>query len=203
MGKNYSPLLPALICCLGFSAALSLNAAAVEPMDPTSPMSPALAAQLSQGVNRSVIVIMRNRLSGAEAANDQAPVMGEPGQVKAGRVKAFRMVNSLAAMVSDGELERLKANPAVAEVIPDVVIHRRPTAAAVAARKQKGPPTSLPLNVIPGACGSNGKVQLDPEGLQTTNTDSDDPRAKTARSLRITGAGVKVAYIADGSTRTT
>jgi hypothetical protein len=161
-------------------------------------MTPALAAQLSQGANHSVIVIMRNRLSGADAANDQAPVMGELRQVNAARVKAFRMVNSLAAQVSDGELQRLKANPAVAEVIPDVVIHRRPTAAAIAARKQKGPPTSLPLNVIPGACGSNGKVQLDPEGLQTTNTDSDDPQAKTARSLGFTGAGVKVAYIADG-----
>jgi hypothetical protein len=33
--KNYSSLLPALISCLGFGAALSLNASAVEPMDPT------------------------------------------------------------------------------------------------------------------------------------------------------------------------
>ena len=39
---------------------------------------------------------------------------------------------------------------------------------------------------------------LEPEALLTTNTDWDDARAKTARSLGFTGAGVKVATMSDG-----
>ncbi|MGH8209712.1 MAG: S8 family serine peptidase, partial [Steroidobacteraceae bacterium] len=151
--------------------------------------------QLGSGTTHPVIVIMKNQLSGADALDDQAPVMSELGQVNARRTKQFRTVNSLAATVTDAEVAHLKANPAVAMVVPDVVIHR--------ARQKSGSSpangrTSLVPHVIPGACGANGKVLLDPEALQTTNTDSDNPQARTARSLGITGAGVKVAWIADG-----
>ncbi len=163
--------------------------------DPTAALTPAIAAQLSQSANRPVIVIMKNQFTGADATIDQAPVMSELHQVNATHVKSYRMVNAFAAKVSDGEVARLKANPAVALVVPDVVIHRTPRAQAAPATT---PATSLTPNVIPGACGANGGVLLEPEALLTTNTDSDDPTAKTARSLGITGAGVKVGWIADG-----
>jgi hypothetical protein len=158
-------------------------------------MSQAEVQQLGSGTSHPFIVIMKNQLTGAEALNDQAAIRSELGQVRAQRIKQFKTVNSLAATVTEAEAAHLRANPAVASVVPDVVIHhaqqRTNSSAANAA-------TSLVANVIPGACGANGKVFLDPEALQTTNTDSDDPTAKTARSLGITGAGVKVAWIADG-----
>jgi Subtilase family/Peptidase inhibitor I9 len=164
---------------------------------PAGDLTPAAAAQLASGGNRPVIVIMRNQLSGAAVETDQAPVMNELAQVKATGIKRFHTVNSFAATVSDDEIARLKTNPSVAMVVPDVVI-RRAKHAVTSTISAAALGTTLTANVIPGACGANGKVLLDPEALQTTNTDSDDPAAKTARSLGITGAGVKVAWIADG-----
>ena len=191
--------------------ALSIAAAgiAAEPaqLDPAAPLTDAVAAQLSQNVDRPVIVLLKNQLSGADAASDQAPLLRELGRVHAAGIKQFQIVNSFAATVSEGEIARLKANPAVAAVIPDVIIRRTPrvaasrtaaTQAAAAASTAPKLSTTLTPHVIPGACGPNGSVLLEPEALQTTNTDSLDPHAQTARSLGFTGKGVKVAWIADG-----
>src|ERR1039457_3374800 len=209
---------PALVAgqSVGASAA---TAAPATPNVALQPMTPALSAQLSANVNQHVIVIMKGQLASARVgtqasamrsdaiAAQQAPLMSELSAVHATHVKSYRLVNSLAATVSTGEEARLKANAQVAEVIPDVTIHgAQPTQAAALgsvtktskkAAAKANASTSLTPNVIPGAC-SSGRPQLDPEGLALTNTDSTDPHAKTARSLGITGAGVKVAWIADG-----
>lgn len=175
-------------------------------------LSEAQVAQFSQNADQKVIVIMRSQhpvaLAGSSAeaersdaiAAEQAPLMDELRQVRASNVKSFRLVNAFAATLSKDYVARLKAHPAVARVIPDAVIARRRPAAStpLTPANSAAASTSLKLNVIPGACGANGKVLLEPEGLALTNTDSDDPEALTARSLGITGAGVKVAFIADG-----
>jgi len=182
-------------------------------------MTAALAAQLSRNVSQHVIVIMKSQLAAARVGSraaamradvisaEQAPLMRELRQVHATHIKAYQLVNSLAATVSKGEVARLRANPAVAKVIPDVTIHgaqpqQAPslgttTKKSTKVQRKTGAPTSLTPNVIPGAC-SSGTAQLDPEGLALMHVDSDNPHAKTARSLGITGAGVKVAWIADG-----
>jgi len=182
------------------------------------PMTATLAAQLSKNVDQHVIVIMKSQLAAARvgsraavlraevAAAYQAPLMSELREVHATHVKSYGLVDSFAATVSSGEETWLKADPAVAEVIPDVTIRApQPATGATATGSSQSPRsgpsgagTPLTANVIPGACGTNGQVQLDPEGLALTNTDSSSPSAKTARSLGITGAGVKVAWIADG-----
>jgi hypothetical protein len=201
-------------------AATAATAAPAAPNVALAPMTPALAAQLSQNVNQHVIVIMKSQLAAAPVgshaasvragviASDQKPLMSELNEVHATHVKAYRLVNSFAATVSAGEESRLKANSSVAEVIPDVTIQggqpetaaATPTisTAAKTVTRASDAPTSLTPNVIPGACGKNGAVQLDPEGLSLMGVDSSNPAQPTARSLGITGAGVKVAWIADG-----
>ena len=173
-------------------------------------LSAAQAAQLSQNADQKVIVIMKSQHPVAPAgssamaeradtiAAEQAPLMDELRQVQAKNVKSFQLVNAFAATVSKDYVTRLQTHPAVAQVIPDSVIRRaKPKTDASPSAVSNVLAASTP-NVIPGACGANGAVLLDPEGLALTHTDSDDPHARTARSLGITGKGVKVAWIADG-----
>jgi hypothetical protein len=189
-----------------------LAMAAVSNLPSNAQLPGAQAEQLSQNADHRVIVIMQSQHAVAPAgtsamaersntiAAEQAPLMDELRQVHAANIKSFRLVNAFSATVSADYVARLKANPAVAAVIPDSVIRRsRPIAASAASEsKQPDAVASIPPHVIPGACGANGAVQLESEGLALTSTDSDNPHALTARSLGITGEGVKVAWIADG-----
>jgi hypothetical protein len=192
-----------------FLALGALAIAAVWAVPAGAQLSDADAARLSQNADQHVIVILKSQHapapagSGAAAgrldtmAAEQAPLMNELRQVHAANVKSFRLINAFSATVSKDYVTRLQNHPAVAQVVPDVTIRRlRPAVSAAAGAPNRS--TSLTPNVIPGACGPNGQVQLDPEGLSLTFTDSDDPSVPTARSLGITGKGVKVAWIADG-----
>jgi hypothetical protein len=196
----------------GVLTGLAVIAMAIVSTAPGWAQMPAdVAAQLSQNVNQDVIVIMKSQhaaaFKGSSAdlqranaiADEQAPLMDELRQVQAVNIKNYRLVNALAARVSKGEVDRLKANPAVASVIPDFMIRgpqRSRTKAATQGTVRANISTTLTPNVIPGACSDT--AQLVPEGLALTNTDSDVVGAPTAHSLGITGAGVKVAWIADG-----
>jgi hypothetical protein len=175
-----------------FIAGGVVSAALTSVVTANAPAAPAL----SQTVDRPVIVIMKNHVTDDAAARDQAPLIGQLHQTQARTVKSFHMVNAFATKVSETELEMLRAHPAVERVVPDVLIRRAPRAAAASSTSTAIP--SPPLNDIPGACLPDGRVLLEPEALQVTHTASNDPLAKTARSLGFTGAGVKVAYIADG-----
>jgi hypothetical protein len=210
---------PALVASQGILAA---SAATASPAQSSvlGKLTPALAARLSKNVNQHVIVVMKSQLAQARVGSrsaatrsaavrrSQSPLMTELREVHATHVKSYTLINSFAATVSKGEESRLRANSSVAEVIPDVTIKlgqsaaqsAAPSAGAAkkAAAKPANSPTSLNPNFIPGACGPHGQVQLAPEGLALTNTDSDNRFQRTARSLGITGAGVKVAWIADG-----
>src|ERR1700722_4045554 len=211
---------PALAIVPAAAAGAATTAPAAASSSSTAPMTSALAAQPSQNVNKSVIVVLKSQLaqqavgSAAESQRgkavlaDQKPLITELGQVHATHVRQFRTVNSFAATVSAGEESRLKADPAVAAVIPNSIINvslggpDSTTAPATATNSTestesvKASAATPTPNVIPGACST--KPQLAPAGLSLTQTASDNPSAKTAASLGITGTGVKVAWIADG-----
>jgi hypothetical protein len=184
------------------SAAL---AGAQAPAPPQAPLTPAQAQSLSANVTRRVIVVMRNQLPGVSSApaslptreadtqQVQQPVISELDQTHAQDVQPYTTVDAVSATVSPGEETRLQANPAVSEVIPDALIPLgSPSASASSVA------SSLGANALPGACAPPGQVQLDPQALQTIGADSQVPGQPTARTLGITGAGVTVAFIADG-----
>jgi hypothetical protein len=186
------------------------------------PLTP--AARLSPGAGVPVIVILKSQASQALAgsvtpqaasaadAATQGPLVSELQALHATGITRFTLVNSVAATVSPVEAQRLAADPAVAQVIPDATftvpapavtwgpVTEGPPTEGPAAGRPAGParPAAPPLNDIPGACAPSGKSQLAPEGLALTGTVAGNATARTARSLGFTGAGVKVAYIADG-----
>ena len=188
-------------------------------------LSPTLVAQLSRNVDRPVIVVLKNQFGqaapGTPAASErsaavaasQSALLTELSEVHATGIKRFTLVNSVAATVSAAEQQRLAANAAVAQVIPDATVSIPASALGLPAapapattartvhRITPGAPdrtTSLPLHTIAGACAPKGQSYLAPEGLALTGTASANSKAATARSLGFTGAGVKVAFIADG-----
>jgi hypothetical protein len=213
--RGIASILAAAVSVAAVLGSMAVSASA-NPRGRTSvTLSPKLKAQLSKRAGQQVIVILKGQIRAARVGSRsaaarvaairtaQAPLVRQLRSVHATHIKSFQLLNAMSATVSKAERAALAGNPNVAKVIPDVTIKGASPSALPggalnsSARRSRAtaPPTA---NVIPGACGPNGKVLLDPEGLASTNTASDNPNQPTARSLGITGAGVKVAYIADG-----
>jgi Peptidase inhibitor I9 len=168
------------------------------------------AGAQSQPATQRVIVVLRNQVSNlpatrgdvsrrrAEVARSQAPLNSSLAASGAKHVHSYTVLNAISATVSSAEASKLRANPAVAEVVPDLPIHLAPLVTPskpgggrlrshIAGQSSSGP-----------VCAPNGQVQLNPEALQVIHAASDDPTAPTARRLGIDGSDVKVGILADG-----
>jgi subtilisin family serine protease len=186
-------------------AVLCGSAAVAACAAPLALLAPSPASAGPQAATNRVIVVFKNQEPGlpptrsldakrqSAVAGVQAPVTSQMTASGATNLRSYSIVNAVSATVSPGEESQLKSNPSVSEVIPDQVIRLAPQQAS--GSTGSGTTATSP---IAGACPAQGQVQLNPQALETINADSDVPGAKTARSLGITGAGVKVAFIADG-----
>lgn len=130
----------------------------------------------------------------AAVAADQQPVLDELRQLHAPRVRAFHLIDAVAATVSPAEEARLRADPAVQEVIADRTV-RLPRLALPAAAHMGGAPARLASPPFIPACENT--ISLEPQALQLTNTAFPDATAPQAQGI-VTGTGVTVAFLADG-----
>jgi len=129
----------------------------------------------------------------------QAPYLDQLQQLGAADVRGYRLVDAIAARVPAAAVGQLAQNPGVAAVIPDSpIVGPSPQAAGSGATGPiaTAPARSAAVKTPPGACST--APQLEPEGLGLTHTDSTVAGTQTARSLGYTGAGVRVAFLADG-----
>ena len=138
----------------------------------------------------------------------QTPYLEQLRQLGATDVHSYQLVNAISARVPAAAEARISDSPGVAAVIPDSPIAgpspavategAAGTGAGAAGGAGAAAASSKPTTIgtPPGTCSAT--PQLSPDSLSLTHTASGAASAVTARSLGYTGAGVKVAFLADG-----
>ncbi|HEY2319511.1 MAG TPA: S8 family serine peptidase [Solirubrobacteraceae bacterium] len=188
---------------MGVRLKLTIAAGAVSLLALMQVLS-ASASAVAQAPAQSVIVVFKNQDRGQPATRSalparrrtltavQGPVLRQLAAGNARSVHSYTTLNAVSATVSPAQVSSLRSDPAVAEVVPNGLVHLAPPTTGAAAGGSGAGATPLP-----GACAPAGKVQLEPEALKTMRVDSDNPNTRTARSLGINGNGVTVGWIAD------
>ena len=201
-----TPVTLVAMSAVALPAAEAQTTAATAAVQP--PLTAAQAAALSTNVTDKVIVVFKNQFTGvadtpgnaavraADVKSTQSGVLAQLGQTHAANVKTFSLINAVSATVSPGEAKYLAGNPAVGEVIPDRLIPLQasdsPVTIAHSAAKASG------VKPLPGACTTGKTVQLNPQAIESIHAATQSGAGDAAQALGYTGAGVKVAFIADG-----
>ena len=161
----------------------------------------------SAGTTSNVIVVLHNQhddltiSKGRQSARVTANRHDESSAISAARthgarnLRGFDTVNAYAATVTPAQQSAIAADPAVAAIYPDLPITKAP----LQGRDKGAGGTSKPVPPTNSAtCSTDpSKPSLEPEALQVTNTAFQDRTTPQAQNL-YTGAGVKVAFLADG-----
>jgi hypothetical protein len=166
-----------------------------------SPEAPAPAS-----ATEPVIVFLKKQPAAAGAATArssqrfalmqaaQAPYLSRLQQLGAADLHEYGLVDAIAARVPSSAVAELADSQGVAAVIPDSPI----VGAAPVTDAPATPGTRVSTVTTPRGTCSATTPQLAPDALPLTHTQSAVSGAVTARSLGYTGAGVKVAFLADG-----
>jgi Subtilase family len=214
---------------IGASLALSLTfalaisggtlASAASAQSPASSVAPAFAGSAAGG---KVIVVLKQQQAGlnlrtqarqriAAAHADQAPVLASIRSHGGTGVTQLTAPDAVAATVSAAEVAQLRANPAVAEIVPDAMIQvaqvhtEAAPLVAVGARhtsvKPSGGPSGyghpagtippLRTHYIPKNCPST-PVQ-EPEAVADIHASNGNPNAPDEANSIATGQGVIIA----------
>jgi len=163
----------------------------------------------ASSVTSNVIVMLRDQHANLKISkgmssprvqamqSDQAPLLATAKSLGARNVHGFTLFNGFAASMSATQMSALVANPAVAAIYPD----RMQTIPAQLKEAAATPGAASPRVATSGQFGicpaDPAKPLLEPEALQTTHTAFMNPATPQAQNS-VTGAGVKVGWIADG-----
>ena len=172
---------------IGIAAGASLACVLAGAATATAATSAKAAPPPSAAKSASPVIVILNNQSG-NAATTESPVISQVKAAGGTSVIGYSAVASFAATVSPAEAATLAANPAVASVVPDQKINVTPPTASQVPASPAGPTTGGSKSSA--ICGTAAKPLL-PEDLTTTH-------ANEAHAAGITGAGVTVAWIADG-----
>lgn len=205
----------ALSTAVGLFAGVFSSAGVAGASTAPAGLSAAQVKALSRDATHSVIVVFKDQVPSLPANTTfgtkrraavrqiQSRVVGQLRQLHAASLHSYTLVNAVSATVSAAEEARLAATPGVAEVVPNATAHLefstpRPAVKATAVHRSAAlPKTSAGRQV----CQEEGSpaVELDPQALQAIRANDNHPgAAPTAASLGVTGAGVKVAFVAEG-----
>jgi hypothetical protein len=173
---------PAIGIAAGASLACALAGAATASAASSASTPPTSAAKSAT----PVIVVLSNQSGSATAT--ESPLISQVKAAGGTHVIGYNAVASFAATVSPAEAAALAANPAVASVVPDQKVNVTPASASTPQTPET--PKTGSGGSASSICGTASNPKL-PEDLITTH-------AVQAHDQGITGAGVTVAWIADG-----
>ncbi len=180
-----------------------LLAIAITTFGIASPGRVAAQSPGTSGPEQRVIVVLRSTPTSGKSHGQlasrrswvlqaQAPVLAQLTQVKATRLRSLWLINSIAARMTDGAIARLRANPSVRAIVPDLPV----TFPQSGSHGQSAAISHRPKSRAAATCTSASHALLEPEALQLTNTAFSNRKISQAQNL-VNGSGVTVAFLAD------